>query len=66
MKDTRGTDVVIIGLLVYLAWKEYNNPFSPIQGGGGLCNVSNIPSVQEPLSTIYGPAWTRTPEPIYE
>jgi len=65
MKDMRGSDVVIIGFLIYLVWdKVVNSPSGSMQSPH--CNLTNMPNVSEPLSTMYGPAWTRLPPEVIQ
>lgn len=54
--EIRGADVVIVGLLVWLIWKDYNP--EPLLGA---CSPLNVATNDEPISTLYGPAWTRNP-----
>lgn len=55
MKDVRGADVVVIGILAWLLWKEYN-PLS----GGASCLPSGQSNGQTPLSTMYYPPWIQS------
>jgi len=52
-QDVRGTDVVIIGALIWLIWKSINPQ---------ICMPSNMPNTAEPQSSMTGPAWTRNIE----
>jgi len=59
MRDMRGTDMVVVGILLWLVWKEYH-PESFLEG----CDPSSMLNTSEPQSSLTGPWWTQQVEPV--
>jgi hypothetical protein len=53
MDKMRGADMLVIGMLIWIIWKEYN------PGYLGNCIPGTTATNQVPNSTLLGPGWTR-------